>query len=76
MPPSENPAAVASTRGPGYERRALISDNRREAPRRVGQAIADSEAQTGAINTRLRDLDHGGAATPYEEWSSSDEHGR
>ena len=29
-------------------------------PQRVGQAIADSEAQIAAINTRLRDLDHGG----------------
>jgi hypothetical protein len=56
--------------------RRRASENGREAPRRVRQTIADLQAQTAAINVRLRDLDRGGGATTYEEWSSSDEFGR
>ena len=76
MPPSGNPTPVALTHRPGHELRALISDNGREASRRVGQAIADLDATDGSHHARLHDLDHGGGATTYEEWSSSDEHGR
>jgi hypothetical protein len=45
--------------------RQRTTENRR-APgarqRRLGQAIADFEAEIEAINARLRDLDHQGAA--------------
>lgn len=40
--------------------RRRASENGREAPQRVSQTIADLQAQTAVINTRLRDLDHGG----------------
>jgi hypothetical protein len=56
--------------------RRRAGENGREAPRRVRQAIADSEAQMAATSARLRGIDHDGGATTYEEWSGSDEHGR
>jgi hypothetical protein len=45
--------------------RQRTTENRRDPgarQRRLGQAIADFEAEIEAINARLRDLDHQGAA--------------
>jgi hypothetical protein len=72
---SEIPAAVAPTLVVESLRRRA-DENGSESPRRVRQAIADSEAQMAAINARLHGIDHDGGATTYEEWSGSDGHGR